>query len=213
MMKDNGLALAGPSEDDYKIKTKRVLKTITNVATSNQITIPRKIGDSSYCNNLKLLINAALQQTLSMKIVLLELGGWPKCSLGFNKVTEYITSGYNSDGDIGSDGFLIARLDGKTGKIVQTDITFSEGRWSTIGDELHPEGSEEFDTESGANSLLSNPDYALISSKCLAYGGDALKQSNRHFIRAIHQDTYDVQHYSYLLALLTLRQKANYIVV
>jgi len=78
MMKDNGLALAGPSEDDYKIKTKRVLKTITNVATSNQITIPRKIGDSSYCNNLKLLINAALQQTLSMKIVLLDLGGWPK---------------------------------------------------------------------------------------------------------------------------------------
>jgi len=137
-----------------------------------------------------------------MKIVLLELGGWPKCSLGFNKVTEYITSGYNSDGDIGSDGFLIARLDGKTGKIVvQTDITFSEGCWSTIGDELHPEGSEEFDTESGANSLLSNPDYALISSKCLAYGGDALKQSNKHFIRAIHQDTYDV---SALLLLISV---------
>ena len=42
---------------------------------------------------------------VSMRIVLLELGGWSKCGLGFTKVTEYITSGYNSDGNIGSDGY------------------------------------------------------------------------------------------------------------
>ena len=111
-------------------------------------------------------------------------------------VTEYITSGYNSDGDNFSSSFRWENWKDSTNRYY-----LSEGRWSTIGDELHPEGSEEFDTESGANSLLSNPDYALISSKCLAYGGDALKQSNKHFIRAIPQDTYDV---SALLLLISV---------
>jgi len=202
MMKDNGLASAGPSDDGYKVKTKRVVfKNITNVTTSNQKTLPRELVDSSYCSNIKLLRNSVLQQTLSMRIVLLDLGGWAKCGLGINKATEYFTSGYNSDGNIGSNGFLIARLDGKTGKILQTDITFTEGRRSSIGDGLYPEGSEEFDTRSGANSALSNTDYALVSSKCLGYGGDALKQSNKQFVRTIHQDTYDV---SALLLLISV---------
>jgi len=66
MMKDNGLASAGPSDDVYKIKTKRVVfNNITNVTTSNQITLPREVVDRKYRNNIKLLKNSKLQQTLS----------------------------------------------------------------------------------------------------------------------------------------------------
>ena len=198
-MKDNGSASAGTSNIN-KIKTKRVVfKNITNATTTNQIILPREMVDSKYCNNIKLLNNSGLQQTLSMRFVLLKLGGWSKCGLGFNKVIEYIT---NSDGNIGAIGFLIARLDGETGKIVQTDITLTEGRRSTIGDGLYPVGSEKFDTSSGANSLLSNPDYAILNSKCLAYGnGDALKQSNKQFVRTIYQDTYDVSAFLLLISV------------